>query len=137
MKVATSAWGCTARGDNRFGQTGVWLSTEEVNNLIKQNPDDLVLLSFLFANNGRSKPFMIANRMADRLGWPRKRLAAARKRLNGVYVKRGQGGEQLYRPGALPPEIQGWSKITTYPQLTPLPSLFLSSFLSWAHIQGT
>ena len=88
VKAATSAWGYTERGENHFGQNGVWLSTDEVNHLIKQNPDDLVLLSFLFANNGRSKPFMIANGMADRLGWPRKRLAAARKRLNGVYVSR-------------------------------------------------
>ncbi len=102
VKVATSAWGYTERGDNHFGQTGVWLSTEEVNHLIKQNPDDLVLLSFLFANNGRSKPFMIANGMADRLGWPRKRLAAARKRLIGVYVERVKAassftGAALYR----------------------------------------
>jgi hypothetical protein len=102
VKAATSAWGYTERGDNRFGQTGVWLSTEDVNRLIKQNPDDLVLLNFLFANNGRSKPFMIANGMADRLGWPRKRLAAARKRLIGVDVERVKAessftGAALYR----------------------------------------
>jgi hypothetical protein len=51
--LAASAWQYTERGLNRFGQHGSWLTTHEVNNLIGE-PNTLLLLTFLKANNGPS-----------------------------------------------------------------------------------
>jgi hypothetical protein len=87
LETAKSAWSYTERGENRFGQTGAWLSTAEVNSLIAADPDDLVLLTFLRANNGRRKPFIVANGLADKLGWTRKRLARARRRLERSHLQ--------------------------------------------------
>ena len=82
VKVAASAWGYERRGQNRFGQTGAALTTFEVNNLVAE-PDVLVLLMFLKANNGPASEFMIANGLAEGGSLPltRKALAAARSRL--------------------------------------------------------
>ncbi len=87
VKVATSAWAYTERGVNRFGRPGVFFDAEEANRLIVSDQDAFVLLTYLRANNRPDSTFMIANGMADTLGWPRKRLAAARNRLDGAYVE--------------------------------------------------
>jgi hypothetical protein len=84
VAAAASAWRYTERGTNRFGQHGSWLTTQEVNRLVVE-PDVLVLLSFLKANNGPDAEFMIANRLAEgpnaKLPMNRKRLSSARDRL--------------------------------------------------------
>lgn len=81
VAAAASAWRYTERGTNRFGQHGSWLTTQEVNRLVVE-PDVLVLLSFLKANNGPDAEFMIANGLAEgpnaKLPMNRKRLSSAR-----------------------------------------------------------
>ena len=47
-----------------------------------------MLLAFLRANNGPASTFMVANGLAKEFGWARKRLAAARRRLEGTYIKK-------------------------------------------------
>jgi hypothetical protein len=79
---------------------------------------------------------MIANGMADTFGWPRKRLAAARKRLIGAHMEQVRPASSLKGPALLPLEIQGWSKMTTYPQLTPLPLSFFPLRLCGPQIRG-
>jgi Bifunctional DNA primase/polymerase, N-terminal len=81
FKIARSAWGYTERGENRYGKTGVWFSTEEVNSLIRTDPEKYLLKSFLRANNGPKSTFMITNSLATSLGMTRKRLSATRRRL--------------------------------------------------------
>lgn len=82
VRTAQSAWGYEARGQNRFGQTGAFISTVQANLLIGSAPDAALLLMFLKANNGPWAKFMCANGLTERLGgMPRKRIAAARKRL--------------------------------------------------------
>jgi len=94
MKVAKSAWGYTERGQNRFGQHGAWFPIEEVTRLVCEQ-DAFLLLAFLRSHNGPRSDFMIANGLADLLGWTRKRLAAARLRLLELdYVRCVRGARQ-------------------------------------------
>jgi hypothetical protein len=87
VKIAKSAWGYTRRGENRFGRHGVSFSTEEVNQLITRDPDQFLLLAFLRANNGPARTFMVANGLAQELGWGRKRFAAKRRDLERTHIK--------------------------------------------------
>jgi hypothetical protein len=80
MNVASSAWSYTERGANRFGQHGAWFPMHEITKLLRDQ-DAMVLLAFLRAHNGPWATFMCANGLAETFGWPRKRLAAARRRL--------------------------------------------------------
>ena len=98
-EIAKSAWGYTERGENRFGQHGVWFATPEANELITSSQDDFLLLSYLRANNGRNSTFWVADGLANTLGWRRQRLAAARHSLiQGGYIKRLRGGNQYTGP---------------------------------------
>ena len=98
-KIAKSAWGYTERGENRFGQHGVWFATPEANELITSSQDDFLLLSYLRANNGPDSTFWVADGLAGTLGWRRQRLAAARHSLiQRGYVKRLRGGNQYTGP---------------------------------------
>jgi hypothetical protein len=81
VKVARSAWGYTERGENRFCQPGAWFPAIEANRLVKDDQDAFLLLAFLRANNRPGRSFMVANGLAEEIGWTRKRLAAARKKL--------------------------------------------------------
>jgi hypothetical protein len=45
------------------------------------DPDALALLVFMKANQGPDATFMCANGLAEKFGWPRIRLANARRRL--------------------------------------------------------
>jgi Primase C terminal 1 (PriCT-1) len=82
VKAARSAWGYTERGDNRFGRPGVFFDADTVNDLIGNDQDLFVLLSFLRANNGPDREFMATNQgLAKRLNWTVKRVAAARRRM--------------------------------------------------------
>ena len=102
-KIATSAWGITERGENRFGRHGVWFPTDEAAELIELAPDEYLLLSYLRANNHPDSTFMVANGLADTFGWSRKRLAAARYSLiqrGYIWQLRGSNqytGRALYR----------------------------------------
>ena len=69
VKTANSAWDYTLRGDNRFGRHGAFFDAEEANRLITSDQDAFVLLAFLRANNGPASTFMVANGLAERLGW--------------------------------------------------------------------
>jgi Bifunctional DNA primase/polymerase, N-terminal/Primase C terminal 1 (PriCT-1) len=86
VRVAKSAWGYTERGENRIGTPGGFFPAPEVNHLIQTNQDAFVLLAFLRANNGPSRTFMATNTLAEKLGWTRKRIAAARRFLQGNYI---------------------------------------------------
>ena len=102
IKVARSVWGYTERGENRFGSPGVWLPSEEANRLITSDQDAFVLLAYLKSNNGPCSTFMIANSLHEALNWSRKRLSAARSRLEQDMVKRvrvatSYTGPALYR----------------------------------------
>jgi hypothetical protein len=102
VKVATSAWKYTERGENRMGCPGVWFPASEATRLIRNDPDAFLLLSYLRANNAPTRTFMIANGLERNLPLTRKRLAAARQRLTGPYVRlvkrpSRQGGAALYR----------------------------------------
>jgi hypothetical protein len=87
MKTAKSAWGYTVRGENRYGQTGVWFPTGEANSLIAANQDAFILLGYLKANNGPNSTFIAANGLADSLGWTTKRLARARRSLENSHLE--------------------------------------------------
>jgi Bifunctional DNA primase/polymerase, N-terminal/Primase C terminal 1 (PriCT-1) len=80
-KIAKSAWGYTERGENRFGQYGVWFPTQEANELIETAPREFILLAYLRANNGQDSTFMAANGLVEKFGWKRHTLAAARESL--------------------------------------------------------
>jgi Bifunctional DNA primase/polymerase, N-terminal/Primase C terminal 1 (PriCT-1) len=101
VKVATSAWGYTERGENRFATPGAFFPAAEVNHLIATDQDAFVLLALLRANNGPRRTFMVTNTLANKLGWTRKRIAAARKRLGCNYIERvrrpSKGLPGLYR----------------------------------------
>jgi hypothetical protein len=100
-RIAGNVWGYTERGQNRFGQHGAWFPLDEVETF-RANPDDFFLLGFLRAHNHPDSTFMVANGLAERFGWWRQRLVAARRRLiEGGYLKvvrqAGQQTPALYR----------------------------------------
>ena len=86
-KVARSAWSYTQRGENRFGRPGVFFDAEEANRLIASDQDAFILVAFLRLNNGPESAFMVANKLADKFGWTRKRLAHARRRLEETDIQ--------------------------------------------------
>jgi hypothetical protein len=87
VKITQSAWRYTEKGTNRFGQHGVWFTTQEANALITTDPDQFLLLAYLRANNGPDGTFMVANGLASVMPLPRKRLAAARHRLEQTQLE--------------------------------------------------
>jgi hypothetical protein len=101
VKTASSAWGYTAQGRNWFGNGQVVSSHAEVDELLTEAPDAFLLLAKLRRHNW-GKPFIIANAMAERMGWTRKRFAAARAELERrgkiLCLRRGNGvhGAPLY-----------------------------------------
>ena len=103
MKIASSAWDYTQRGENRFGRHGAFFDTDEANDLITSDQDVFVLLAFLRANNGPTRTFILANALAKKFGWGRKRFADTRRRLEGTYIEmvkrpsKAQGRAALYR----------------------------------------
>jgi Bifunctional DNA primase/polymerase, N-terminal/Primase C terminal 1 (PriCT-1) len=80
MRVAQSAWSYEERGLNRCGQYGFWSPLNQVVEFLG-DPDAFYLLAFLRAHNGPWSHFMCANGLAEKFGWDRRRLAAARTRL--------------------------------------------------------
>ena len=98
ISVATSAWGYTERGENRFGQHGAWFPLDEVNRLI--DPDAFYLLAFLRAHQGPDATFMCANGLAEKFGWRRHRLAEARRTADRAWPFQGAstGGTENTSP---------------------------------------
>jgi Bifunctional DNA primase/polymerase, N-terminal/Primase C terminal 1 (PriCT-1) len=102
--IANYVWKMTTEGRNRFGQRGAWFAEGEAVSLAKNHQDALVLLTFLKASNGPDSTFLVANGLAEILGWRRQRLAAARSDLAQLgYLKLMRGASQygpaLYRWG--------------------------------------
>lgn len=80
IKTAASAWGYTASGRNWFGKGQVVTSHAEVDEMLTEAPGAFLLLAKLRRHNwGRT--FMVANAMAEAMGWDRERFAAARAEL--------------------------------------------------------
>jgi len=87
VATAKSAWRYNERGENRFGQTGVWFPTNEANALIAADPDAFVLLAYLKANNGPNSTFMAANGLAGTFGWGLERFRRARRLLERSHLE--------------------------------------------------
>jgi len=105
VKIANSAWRCTERGENRFGQTGAWLPQSAVNALVR-DPALFTLIAWLKAANGPNAEFLVANGLCapKYLGWPIDQLRHARRRAieTGWIVKirhEVKGVAALYRWG--------------------------------------
>ena len=82
VKVAKSAWAYTERDENHFGRPGVSFDAAEVNELICNDPDLYLLLSYLRANNKPDHQFIATNQgLAKTFHWRTKRVAAARRRM--------------------------------------------------------
>jgi hypothetical protein len=86
MTTVASAWGYEQRGDNWFG-SGSWrpLPREEALQMILKEADAFRLCCFLQLHQSHDSEFMIANGLADVLGWTLRRLREARK----VLIERG------------------------------------------------
>jgi hypothetical protein len=98
VKVATSAWGYTVRGENGFGRPGVFFDANVADRFIRTDQDAFILLAFLRANNKPDRVFMVANGLANALGWTEKRVARTRSRLlEGKFIERVSPARQ-HRP---------------------------------------
>jgi Primase C terminal 1 (PriCT-1) len=84
ISTAKSAWRYEREGRNLVGcGRSVVTPHAVIDELINESQDALVLLTLLQRHHwGRS--FVLANAMADRLGWSRKRFAATRTLLQGL-----------------------------------------------------
>jgi hypothetical protein len=78
VSTAKSAWRYEQEGRNLFGRgRSVVTSHEVIDALIGESQDAFILVTLLQRHHwGRN--FVLANAMADQLGWTRKRFAAAR-----------------------------------------------------------
>jgi Bifunctional DNA primase/polymerase, N-terminal len=100
VRVATNAWRYTHTGRNRFRQHGAWFPSAECNELTAPgNQDVAILLLYLRAQNGPDATFLIANALAETLGWWRLRFAKARKLLIELgYVREVRPPSSGYGP---------------------------------------
>ncbi|QIK78644.1 hypothetical protein G7077_06785 [Sphingomonas piscis] len=90
LKVVASAWQKECTGENWFGRGArvVW-ATEDIDTLLRNDPDAFILLTILKRHHWGPRKFVIANAMADTMpggGWSRKRFAATRHRLERMGV---------------------------------------------------
>lgn len=105
VTLAQSAWSKQVSGDNRFGaEMVVGLSASQFERL-SGDPFALTLAMTLRHRWRNGETFMVANAMAEAMGWPRKKFAAARTSLEAtgllVMVRppiKG-GGPAVYRFG--------------------------------------
>jgi hypothetical protein len=76
-KIATSAWKLDAAGLNFFTRPRVTLDHDIVDALTATNSDAVALLAVLERHHGGNDKFILANEMANKMGWslPRYRLA--------------------------------------------------------------
>jgi hypothetical protein len=87
VKIAESAWGYTITGQNRFGQTGSRIRAAEVTGMAASNPYAFALLEYLRVHNGPDRTFIVANALAETLGWTRERFVKARDCLEGSHLE--------------------------------------------------
>ena len=82
--TANSAWRYEQEGRNLIGRGRAVVTPHAlIDELIGESQDAFILLTLLQRHHwGRS--FVLANAMADRLGWTRKRFAAARTLLQAL-----------------------------------------------------
>jgi len=100
VKVVGSVWRMTLQRRNWVGGRGA-MREHELARFSRDGVDAFFLLEFLRLHEGPSSLFWIANGLAYRLGWTRKRLARARARLLELgFVKqirrRGDGKPAVY-----------------------------------------
>ncbi|SFO74144.1 Primase C terminal 1 (PriCT-1) [Bradyrhizobium sp. Ghvi] len=93
VKAARSAWSATERGRNRFGQIGAFLTIEETLEMAS-DPHLLTLLAWLRAQNSPTSKFLIADGLAEKLGWSLPQLRRCRKALQVI------GRIEMIRPPA-------------------------------------
>jgi hypothetical protein len=80
ISTAKSAWRYEREGRNLVGRARSVVTPHSViDELIGEHQDAFVLLT-LFQRYHWGRSFVLANAMADQLGWSRKRFAAARRR---------------------------------------------------------
>ena len=103
--IATSrrAFFYTANGENRFGMTGSRLPTEIVRSMAA-DPYLCALVTFLQAENRPNRTFWVADGLAKRLCWPRRKFQAARREAMSrgfieMVSKPNQRHPALYRFG--------------------------------------
>jgi len=77
-EIVNSALRYTALGENRFGTTGSWLPTETVRRMVA-DPHLCTLVTFLQAENRPDRTFWVADGLAKRLEWPRRKFTLARR----------------------------------------------------------
>jgi hypothetical protein len=87
VKTAKSAWGYTITGQNRFGQIGARIRAAEVTSMAASNPYAFALLEYLRVHNGPDRTFIVANALAETLGWTRERFVKARDCLEGSHLE--------------------------------------------------
>jgi hypothetical protein len=84
VSTAKSAWRYEQDGRNLVGRGRVVVTPHAlIDELIGENQDAFILLTLLQRHHWR-RSFVLANAMADQLGWTRKRFAAARSLLEGL-----------------------------------------------------
>jgi hypothetical protein len=87
LRIVASAWAMETSGENLFGRGGrIVISTEQIDELLKSHPDAFILLTILRRHHW-GRDFVCANAMATTMpggGWPEKRFAAARRRLEEI-----------------------------------------------------
>jgi hypothetical protein len=103
VKIVHSTWRYTGLGENRFGMTGSWLPTDTVY-AVMADPYLCTLVNFLQATNRPNRTFWVADGLAERLGWSRRKFQAARREaMNRGFIemisKPTQGHPALYRFG--------------------------------------
>ena len=101
VKAASSAWRKTLSGENWFGSgRRVALSHATVDRLAAPDPHAYALLSILKRLHGGRDQFVMAKKMADKLGWSLRTFKAARKRLeaDGEIQCISRGGRGAHDP---------------------------------------
>lgn len=84
LAVAAKAWAKQLKGENWFGQgQRVVFDHSEIDGMLRADPDAFILLTLLRRHHW-GRDFVVANAMAETMpggGWPRKRFAETRRRL--------------------------------------------------------
>jgi hypothetical protein len=105
LRVIASAWAKESCGQNWFGRGGkLVIDAAEVDDLLAHHPDAFTLLLILRRHHCGVRPtFAIANAMHETMpgrGWPVKRLASARRRLEELgEIELVRFPSKLHGPG--------------------------------------
>ena len=105
-KIATSAWGITASGENLYGRHGSILGQDEIDRLVVE-PHALALLNWLKAHHAPDNTFWIADGLTREhlRGWSRRELVTARRALiEAGYIR------LIRNPSKYGPALYRWTK---------------------------